>query len=355
MSNKEPWLAVNLSKIFPGLGQIYSGKKLKGYLIVFFYLVLSVFGFWQILSIEGNIFIGVCILLATMLVWFANLFDAYASAKSNNTREFEVLRQQSKDPWLAMFLSQIFLGIGHFYIKQWFLALIFVVSLLIIANTPSSSLIYPIILAFVAYLSYVLSPVHREKNFNFAIVLAVLIGISSLSSFVLQTYIFEARWMPSASMKPTLHGSPNKLEADQILVDKFSYNFFDPKRGDIIVFLPSEELQKEQHKEAFINRIVGLPGEKAELRGDKVYINNNLLNEQYLAPHQGTLIDVCTSGKQPPFLYEPQIIPPNSYLVLGDNRNNSYDSRCWGVVSRNLIVGKAYKRFFPFNRVGPIK
>lgn len=353
MSNKEPWLAVNLSKIFPGLGQIYSGKKVKGYLIVFFYSALSVLGFWQILSIEGNIFIGIGILLVTMLVWFANLFDAYASAKSNNTKEFEVLRKQSKDPWLAMFLSQIFLGIGHFYIKQWFLALIFFVLLLIIANT--ASLIYPILLAFVAYLSYVLSPVHREKKFDFAIVIALLIGISSLSSFVLPNYIFEARWMPSSSMETTLHGSPNKLEADKILVDKFSYKFFEPKRGDIIVFLPTEELQKERYKEAFIKRIVALPGEKVELRGDRVYINNNLLKEEYLAADQGTLIDVCISGKQPPFLYEPQTIPPNSYLVLGDNRNNSYDSRCWGVVPRNLIVGKAYKRFFPFNRVGPIK
>nr|WP_263975852.1 signal peptidase I [Amazonocrinis nigriterrae] len=172
----------------------------------------------------------------------------------------------------------------------------------------------------------------------------------------LRAYIAEARWIPSGAMEPTLHGSPNQWEADKIIVGKFSYRFQNPKRGDIVVFLPTDTLRAEQFNDAFIKRIVGLPGETVELKDGKVYINKRPLREdKYLSFDQRTVVDVCTSGQQPPYLAKPVTIPPESYLVLGDNRNNSYDSRCWGVVPRNLIIGKAYKRFYPFDRIGPIE
>lgn len=118
MSNKEPWLAVNLSKIFPGLGQIYSGDKRKGYIIIFLNLFLPIIGAWLILSIPGNILLGVILFLFVFILAIWSLFDAYHSAKSKNTQEFESLRKQSKDPWLATFLSNLFLGIGYFYIGR---------------------------------------------------------------------------------------------------------------------------------------------------------------------------------------------------------------------------------------------
>ncbi|KAB8332679.1 signal peptidase I [Scytonema tolypothrichoides VB-61278] len=356
MSNKEPWLAVNLSKIFPGLGQIYSEKRLKGYLIIFSNIALYLIGLWLILSPGGNVVIGVGVLGMTLFLWFWNLFDAYRSATRNNNEEFEAERKQTKDPWLAMFLSQIFLGFGHFYIGKWYLALFFIVLLLIIAG--SLSFIYPFVLALVAYLSYILAPVRRERSSRRAIIIALLIAISSLLptvlALLLRTSVVEARWIPSGAMEPTLHGSPNQWEADKILVDKFSYRLLAPKRGDIVVFSPTQELQKEQYTDAFIKRVIGLPGEKVELRNGKVYINNQPLEEQYVSAQQRTAIDVCISGAQPPFLSQPQTIPPDSYLVLGDNRNSSYDGRCWGVVPRNLIIGKAYKRFFPLDRMGSL-
>lgn len=171
----------------------------------------------------------------------------------------------------------------------------------------------------------------------------------------IRTFVAEARWIPSGSMEPTLHGTPNQWEADKIIVDKLKYRFAQPQRGDIVVFSPTEELQKEQYQDAFIKRIVGLPGETVELRNGKVYINKKPLNEQsYLSAKQATVIDVCTSGQQPAFLAKPQTIPADSYLVLGDNRNSSYDSRCWGVVPRKNIIGRAVIRFWPLNNVGGI-
>ncbi|WP_026731845.1 signal peptidase I [Fischerella sp. PCC 9605] len=181
------------------------------------------------------------------------------------------------------------------------------------------------------------------------------IVLSIVLALGIRTFVAEARWIPSGSMEPTLHGSPNQWEADKIIVDKLSYNFSNPQRGDIVVFSPTKELQQEQYQDAFIKRIIGLPGEKVEIRNGRVYIDNQPLpEERYLSPSQRTVIDVCTSGSQPPFLSKPVTIPPNSYLVLGDNRNSSYDSRCWGVVPRENIIGRAIIRFWPLNNIGSI-
>jgi signal peptidase I len=171
----------------------------------------------------------------------------------------------------------------------------------------------------------------------------------------IRTFVAEARWIPSGSMEPTLHGTPNQWEADKIIVDKVKYKFTKPERGDIVVFSPTEELQKEQYHDAFIKRIIGLPGEKVELREGQVYINNKVLEEdKYLSPSVRTVVDVCTSGQQHPFLAQPETIPPNSYLVLGDNRGSSYDGRCWGLVPQKNIIGRAIVRFWPLNNVGSI-
>ncbi|RAM50266.1 signal peptidase I [Mastigocladus laminosus UU774] len=181
------------------------------------------------------------------------------------------------------------------------------------------------------------------------------IVLSIVLALGIRTFVAEARWIPSGSMEPTLHGSPNQWEADKIIVDKLSYKFSNPQRGDIVVFSPTKELQEEQYQDAFIKRIVGLPGETVALKSGKVFINNQPLTEnKYLSPSQQTVVNVCTSGPQPPFLSKPVTIPANSYLVLGDNRNSSYDSRCWGVVPRENIIGRAVIRFWPLDNVGGI-
>ncbi|RCJ20989.1 signal peptidase I [Nostoc sp. ATCC 43529] len=181
------------------------------------------------------------------------------------------------------------------------------------------------------------------------------IVLSIVLALGIRTFVAEARWIPSGSMEPTLHGTPNQWEADKIIVDKLKYKFATPQRGDIIVFSPTEELQKEQYQDAFIKRVIGLPGEKVQLRDGKVYINNKPLPEQnYLGSGQSTVIDVCKDAPQPRFLAKPQTIPTDSYLVLGDNRNSSYDSRCWGVVPRQNIIGRAVFRFWPLNHIGGI-
>ena len=167
------------------------------------------------------------------------------------------------------------------------------------------------------------------------------IVLSAFLAFGIRTFVAEARYIPSGSMLPTL-----KIN-DRLIIDKISYYFTNPVRGDIVVFNPTAQLEREKFKDAFIKRVIGLPGERIDVKGGKVYINDKLLTEKYLdeAPHYNW------SSKE---LTPDGIVPEGQYLVLGDNRNNSYDSHYWGFVPKDKIVGKAVVRFWPIDRAGGI-
>lgn len=175
----------------------------------------------------------------------------------------------------------------------------------------------------------------QQPNDNWWVEGLKTIFVSLLLAFGIRTFVAEARFIPSGSMEPTL------LINDRLIVDKLSYDFKKPMRGDVIVFNPTEALSREGYHDAFIKRIIGLPGDKVEVKGGHVYINDCMLKEDYIAA-------------KPDYRFGPVTVFPNSYLVLGDNRNNSYDSHYWGFVPRNDIVGRAIVRFWPLNRLGEI-
>lgn len=177
------------------------------------------------------------------------------------------------------------------------------------------------------------------------------IGLSLFLAFGIRTFVAEARFIPSGSMEPTLQID------DRLIIDKVSYNFNDPDRGDIVVFNPTKALQAQGFDDAFIKRIVGVPGDQVEIKDGVVFVNGEPLQELYVANGDATLVDTCggnPGAPSPPFLETPQTIPDNSYLVLGDNRHNSYDGRCWGLVASDELVGRAVFRFWPLHRLGTI-
>jgi signal peptidase I len=154
-----------------------------------------------------------------------------------------------------------------------------------------------------------------------------LIIIVSIRSFVMQPFFVSGK-----SMEPNFHNG------DYLIVNEISYKFSDPKRGDVIVFR-----YPKRPAEFFIKRIVGLPGERIEIKDNKITIYNNdhpggfVLDESKYIP-----FNISTTGS---FTVN---LKNDEYYVLGDNRVASADSRIWGVLERRFIVGRAWIRAWPF-------
>lgn len=155
-------------------------------------------------------------------------------------------------------------------------------------------------------------------------------------TFLFVRFVGQRTHVNGASMNATLE------DGDNLIVDKISYRFKDPERFDIIVF-------PYQHKEDtyYIKRIIGMPGETVQIMDGMIYIDGELLEESYgkeVMQYGGVASDPITLGE-------------DEYFVLGDNRNNSSDSRdpSVGTIKRDQIIGKAFIRIWPLNKFGILK
>jgi signal peptidase I len=183
------------------------------------------------------------------------------------------------------------------------------------------------------------NPKHQKsqenQEENFWIELAKTFATAFVLAFGIRTFVAEARYIPSESMLPTLEVN------DRLIIEKISYHFKTPRRGDVVVFEPTEALRQQNFNDAFIKRIIGLPGETIQVKNGTVFVNGQALEEKYIE-------------EEPQYDYGPVTVPDNEYLVLGDNRNNSYDSHYWGFVPRSNFIGRAAVRFWPPNRMGTL-
>lgn len=133
---------------------------------------------------------------------------------------------------------------------------------------------------------------------------------------------------------------PNFPDGEYLLTEKVTYYRSDPQRGDVVVFKPPIS------DDEFIKRIIGLPGDTISILNGSIYINDNILNEDY--------IPVQTNGSS--FLNDGQkyIIPEGQYFVVGDNRPHSSDSRTWGTIEKSAITGKAWLVYWPMDKAGMV-
>ena len=174
-----------------------------------------------------------------------------------------------------------------------------------------------------------------EKEENPIIELVKTLVSAGVLAIGIRACVAEARFIPSESMLPTLEID------DRLIVEKISYRFRKPERGDVVVFSPTDALKEQNYNEAFIKRVIGLPGDTVEVKNGNVLVNNKELTEKYI-------LDA------PNYQYGPIQVPKGQYLVLGDNRNNSYDSHYWGFVPLDNVIGRATVRFWPPSRLGPL-
>lgn len=173
------------------------------------------------------------------------------------------------------------------------------------------------------------------------------IAIAILLALVIRTYLVQAFKIPSGSMEDTL------AIGDHLLVNKFIYGtkipfvdtqiltLRDPRRGDVIVFEYPEDPSKD-----FIKRVVGVPGDVVEGKDKKVYVNGKL----YENPHEvHKEKDIIPKEMNPRDTFGPVTVPANSYFMMGDNRDRSYDSRFWNFVRRDQIKGLAFIKYWSWD------
>lgn len=158
--------------------------------------------------------------------------------------------------------------------------------------------------------------------------LEAIVSSVVLTAFVI-IFIAQSFSVQGLSMMPTLQNN------QRLLVDKVSYRFVEPRKGDIIVFK-----YPQNPKEEFIKRIIGVPGDTVAIIDGKLFINGLVIEEDYI-------YDTTIRG------FLPQVVPEGHYFVLGDNRNNSLDSRDFrvGFVPKDLIIGRAIWSYWPLNKI----
>jgi signal peptidase I len=197
----------------------------------------------------------------------------------------------------------------------------------------------------------------KKSTSGSLIELVTIVAIALGLALGIQAFLVKPFRIPSGSMEPTLD------IGQRVLVDRVTKHFSSFHRGDIVVFKPPKGADTDdcgvnhpatepcprptpqKSDTNFIKRIVGVPGDRLKVLAGRVYIDGKPLKEPYIRPDAAC--DLCN---------EPQAItiPPGSFFMMGDNRGQSADSREWGPVPKNWIIGKAFFTYWPPGRIGTL-
>jgi signal peptidase I len=161
----------------------------------------------------------------------------------------------------------------------------------------------------------------------------IVLGAAVLIAVLLRTFVVQTFYIPSESMVPTLQKN------DRVVVNKLSYKLHEIKRHDIVVFTTPPMVNPEFKD--LVKRVIGLPGDKVQGKKGRLYVNGKVQDEDYLPAGDDGTTDA----------FGPITVPPDTVWVMGDNRRNSEDSRVFGPIPQNTIVGRVFVRIWPPSRV----
>jgi len=219
----------------------------------------------------------------------------------------------------------------------------------------------------------------HPKARGVAEILESLIIAGILVFLIIRPFFVQAFFIPSESMEPTLlgHDAVSKFGSgtthtdtvhDHIFVNKLIYRFSEPKRGDIVVFRAPARADSEHQDPAdkkenvLIKRLIGIPGDRIRVKESPVRQKGGA--PAYAVFRNGVMLDEKGYTKEPMDAPSPGVqhavdsdlvLGPGQLFVMGDNRNDSNDSRYWGTLDRDRVIGKANFIFFPFNRIRVLK
>jgi signal peptidase I len=174
----------------------------------------------------------------------------------------------------------------------------------------------------------------------------VIVIVALVAALLIKTFAIQAFYIPSQSMEPTL------LPGDRVLVNKLAYDFHPVHTDDIVVFRRPPN-DTTPGIDDLIKRVIGLPGQVVDVTNCRVYINGKELAQPYLPKGwEQPTSEYCTTWPASSPLPDPYKVPAGDFFVMGDNRQDSYDSRYWGPLPGSYIVGRAFLRMWPPSRIG---
>lgn len=337
---KSPWLAVNLSAVLPGVGQIYDGAIARGIAIALAHIGLIWLVAWSIFGAQGNTARGLLLLIPLFALYLFNLWDSHHAARRvSSLATVSPLRFATADPWYPVLLSHVLPGLGQLYLQR---ALVGGALLALGIGTTYWANYYPkllpvssLIWAAGCGLAYWAVPTrHRQWGLLAGLLTAIVVMhllVGSIPLIIRQ--VVAQTIIPSESMVPTLQVN------DRLFVRL--WDDYQPQTADVVVFEAPAYARQGRNPDdeiLIVKRVIGLPGQQIEVRDGQVWIDGIPLNEPYIA-------------EPPAYGWGPQTVPADRLFVLGDNRNASFDSHVWGFLPQAYILGKAYKIYWPPHRV----
>ncbi|MBN1362990.1 MAG: signal peptidase I [Sedimentisphaerales bacterium] len=349
--NKEPWLAASFSLLVPGAGQWYCGSWRTGMTLILLWVLLSVGLVASLVMAQVPTVAFVAVLLGYVTLWIGAIVAAFRVAKRGNTADFESARTQGKNPWRAVFYTLVVPGVGHLYLGRWFIGGVVVTLAGALAGHQGSysGIALLALRAVAGFHAYFATGDDRPSLRPALIALAaVAIGIPAMNHalvwLAVRPYVCEVYRMGGNSMAPTIRNGT------RVVSNKLIYQGQGPAAGDIVILTPPDH-PLVSDRTVVCHRIAATGGQTVQVREGLVWIDGEC-REPRGTPHRSLSSKVISKYSAPYSAYgvtEPYRIPEGCYFVLGDNRINGLDSRCYGAIPGEAIVGKVVRVLWPLN------